>query len=181
MVMERAAHPLPGYPREIAQGLWMMEATRQRTLRLLRGLDQRSVDWEGPDGRENAIGSLLYHLADVEMWWLYEQMLSRAFPPAVQADLPIIDRDDEGRLSRVLGVPLRKHRERLARCRARLLEELRGMRLGEWHRPRPIYHSRTETATPTWIVFHLIHHEAYHTGQMSSLRARAARVLESTR
>jgi len=55
--------PLPGYEPEVGRWLWALEEVRRRTLRLVEGLDQRTLDWEGPDGRENAIGSLLYHIS----------------------------------------------------------------------------------------------------------------------
>ena len=59
-----------GYVPEIGRWLWAMNEVRRRTLRLVDALDQRVLDWEGPDGRENAIGTLLYHIALVEMSWV---------------------------------------------------------------------------------------------------------------
>jgi len=64
--------PLDGYDPEIGRWMWALQDVRRRyTLRLVKDLDERLVDWEGPDGQENAIGSLLYHIALVEMDWLY--------------------------------------------------------------------------------------------------------------
>ena len=79
---------LSGYEPEIGRWLWAMEEVRRRTLDLVKGLDQQTLDWEGPDGRENAIGSLLYHIALVEMSWLFLDILEQDLPPPVKADLP---------------------------------------------------------------------------------------------
>ncbi len=73
--------------------------------RLVEGLGQRILDWEGLDGRENAIGSLLYHIELIEMSWLYLDILVGPVPDFVEREFPHEDRDGEGRLSRVLGVP----------------------------------------------------------------------------
>lgn len=66
-----AVNAQAGYVPEIGRWLWAMNEVRRRTLRLVDALDQRVLDWEGPDGRENAIGTLLYHIALVEMSWLF--------------------------------------------------------------------------------------------------------------
>src|SRR2546422_10388052 len=65
-------NPLDGYDSEIGRWMWALQDVRRRyTQRLVKDLDERLVDWEGPDGQENAIGSLLYHIALVEIGWLY--------------------------------------------------------------------------------------------------------------
>ncbi len=135
--MDPVMVPLVGYDPEIGRWLWGLEETRRRTLRLLEGIDQRTLDWEGPDSRENAIGTLLYHIADAELSWLYENMLGRDDPPVVQADFPIPSRDKHGRLSRVLAVPLEEHLALLGRCRRRFLEEFQAISLEQWRTPRP--------------------------------------------
>lgn len=101
--------PLRGYEPEIGGWLWMMEQVRRRTLELVAGLDQETLDWEGPDGGENAIGSLLYHIALVEMSWLFLDIFEQEFPPEVKADFPHEMADDASRLARVPGVPLAEH------------------------------------------------------------------------
>jgi hypothetical protein len=55
-----------------AAWLWALQDVRRRyKLRLDQDLDPRLVEWEGPDGQENAIESLLYHIALVELGWHY--------------------------------------------------------------------------------------------------------------
>ncbi len=65
--MDRVVQPMAGCELEIGRWLWAIEETRRRTLRLLEGMDQRMLDWEGPDGRENSISTLLYHIAEVKI------------------------------------------------------------------------------------------------------------------
>ena len=63
--------PMDGYPSDIGRWLWPLEDARRITHRAVAGLDVATLDWRGPDGRENSIGSLLYHVALVEMSWLF--------------------------------------------------------------------------------------------------------------
>lgn len=155
--------------------MWAFEEVRRRTLRVVDGLSQRTLDWEGPDGRENAIGSLLYHVALVEVSWLYLDVEERTELPAeVRDDFPHPMAVD-GRVTPVLGTPLAEHVERLDRSRGRFLETIREMAPDDWHRPRsPV--DESYTVTPAWAVFHLVEHEAGHTAQIGSLRARAERL-----
>jgi uncharacterized damage-inducible protein DinB len=169
---------LPGYEAEIGRWLWAMEEVRRRTFNLVKGLDQRALDWEGPDGRENAIGSLLYHIADVEMWWLHAAVLHTPISVGVAGLFPFAPRDAHGRLARVLGVPREDHRHRLRRVRRILLDAFRGMSVRHFRKLRT---SKTypRAVAPEWVVFHLVEHEAGHAFQISALKARAARYFVS--
>jgi uncharacterized damage-inducible protein DinB len=167
--------PLPGYEAEIARWLWAMQAVRQRTLRLVEGLDQRTLDWEGLDGRENAIGSILYHIAEGEVGWLFGDILLQPdLPPSLKVDLPFDPRDAEGRLTPVLGIPLDEHLGRLSRTRETFLDTFREIPPEEWRRLRDPK-GEDYSVTPEWAVFHLVEHEAGHAFQISSLKARAKR------
>lgn len=49
--------PLDGYDPEIGRWLWALQDVRRRyTLRIVKDLDERLVDWEGPDGRRMRSG-----------------------------------------------------------------------------------------------------------------------------
>ncbi|MGH2452570.1 MAG: DinB family protein [bacterium] len=167
--------PLPGFDPQIGTWLWAMQQVRRRTLRLVDGLDQRVLDWEGLDERENAIGTLLYHIADGEMGWLFGDLLLQPhFPERVKPDFPYPPRGPDKRLTPVLGEPLESHLGRLARSRKVFLETFKEIPAEEWRRLR---HPEGEdyAVTPEWAVFHLIEHEAGHAFQISSLKARAGR------
>lgn len=171
---------LPEYPADIGTWLWAMQEVRRRTLRLVTGLDQRTLDWEGLDGRENAIGSLLYHIAHVELGWLFGDILLQSdFPASVKVELPFDGRDADGRLTPVLGVPLDVHMRRMSRTRETFLDTFREIPPEEWRRLRDPQ-GEDYSVTPEWAVFHLVEHEAGHAFQISSLKARAARRYKST-
>jgi hypothetical protein len=176
--------PLEGYDPEIGRWLWALQDVRHRyTLHLVKDLDERLVDWEGPDGQENAIGSLLYHIAQVEMGWLYGDLMQMTeLPPAVRPDFPFPSREaDRNHLTRVLGVPLAEHIARLDRSREVFLKELQGFTVEDWRRLRrpPDFEEVNYEVTPEWAVFHLVEHEAGHAFQMRSLKARGTRLLAS--
>ncbi len=168
--------PLPGYPAPIGRWLWALEEARRRTLRFVEDLPQELLDWEGPDGNDNAIGSLLYHLALAEMDWLYVDTLEQPFPDDLRPLFPHHHVDDAGRMTRILGVSLADHLARLARCREVFLDAFRGMSFEEWTRLREP-EGTAHAVTPAWVVFHLVEHEAGHAFQISSLRRRAERAL----
>jgi hypothetical protein len=85
----------------------MQDVRHRYTLRLVEDLDERLVDWEGPDGQENAIGSLLYQIALAEMTWMYGDLKGLTeFPPAVKRDFPFPTwESDHDHLTRVLPNP----------------------------------------------------------------------------
>ncbi len=164
---------LAGYEPEIGRWLWAMEAVRRRTLDIVKDLDEQTLDWEGPDGCENAIGSLLYHVAIVEMSWLFLDILEQDLPPPVKTDFPH-EMASKGRLTRVPHVPLAEHMGRLGRSRSILMEVFQSMSLDDWGRLRSPKDTDYEV-TPAWAVFHLVEHEAGHAAQISALKARATR------
>lgn len=168
--------PLPGYPADVGRWLWAMEAVREENLEVVAGLTQEELDWEGPDGQENSIGSLLYHIAAVEMGWLHFDILQlKELPPGVKADFPY-DVFGDDRLTAIKGVPLAEHVERLERSRAVFLNAFRGMTLGDWRNLRAPDGEDYEV-TPEWTVFHLVEHEAGHAYQIRSLKRRATHAL----
>lgn len=164
--------PLEGYPPEIAVWLWAMAETRQRTKAYVRGVSQTVLDWAGPSGDENSIGTLLYHLAGVEMGWLYGDILERPFP---EKDFPVPG-TTQGRLTPVAGVPLGDHLARLDRCRAVFLEEIKAMTLDDWSRLRRP-EGEDYAVSPAWAVFHLVEHEAGHAAQIGIMKKRARAAL----
>jgi len=170
---------LSGYPDDIGRWLWAMQALRRRTLELVDGLDQETLDWEGQDGRDNAIGSLLYHIALVEMSWLYFDLLQQEFPTEVRSDLPFDAGSGKAGLTRVPNVSLGEHLGRLERSRTIFLDAFRGMTLVDWRRLRSP--GGDEEVTPEWVVFHLVEHEAGHAFQISAMKGRARRFFEGGR
>jgi len=176
MTTELKINPLPAETPEIGRWLWALTEVRQRTLRLVADIDQRLLDWRGSDGAENSIGSLLYHIALVEMCWLYLDLLQEEFPPEVSDLFPHPMADPAGNVSHVPSLTLEEHLERLNATREIALAQFLQMTPTEWHRLRPPVNDQPYETTPEWAVFHLIEHEAGHAFQISSLKARWQRL-----
>jgi uncharacterized damage-inducible protein DinB len=154
---------------EIGRWLWALQDTRRRTMEDLAGLTQAVIDWI-PPGNESSIGTVLYHIADIEADWLYVEVLEQPLPPEVAALFPYATRDEQGRLTQVQGCSLEEHLKRLETVRTLLLEAYQQMTLSEFRRVRsfPNY-----DVTPEWVLHHLMQHEAEHRGQIGTLRAGA--------
>ncbi len=167
------AAALPGYEPEIGRWLWALEEVRRQTLDSVIDLDPRTLDWEGSAGDENAVGSLLYHIALVEMSWLFMDIFEKELPSEVESLFPHA-MATEGRLTPVLGTSLETHLDRLRKSRGIFLEALQGMSIDEWHRLRSPKDTPYEVS-PAWVAFHLIEHEAGHAAQIRTLKARAHR------
>ena len=70
----RSVEPLPGYEPAVGRWLWLVEDTRRETKEALTGLVPAALDWT-PNQTENSIGTLLYHIALIELDWLYREVL----------------------------------------------------------------------------------------------------------
>ena len=93
---------------EIGRFLWLLEAARRQLKRTLNEIDEQWLDWE-PPYNGNSIGTLLYHIAAIEIDWLYEEVLQTKFPAEITALLPFAVRDETGRLTAVRHIPLSDH------------------------------------------------------------------------
>jgi len=144
----------------------MLTDTRARLLADLEGLDAALLD-RTPRGSPNSIGTLLYHIAAIELDWLYADLLERDFPEAAFDWFPVDVREDGGRLTPVVE-SYERHLARLEWVRGLLLMELRGLSDADL--------ARTVNAGPQgsgadWVLHHLMQHEAEHRGQIGEIRA----------
>jgi uncharacterized damage-inducible protein DinB len=168
-IERRVIIPVPATEPEVGRWLWALEDTRQRTKERVEGLTQADLDWT-PDGLTNSIGTLLYHIALIEGAYLYVDVLGIADEPEeLQRILPYTDRDDDGRLWVVTGVPLAEHLQRLDTIRQLLLDTFATMTMEQMERPRFVPDEGYEI-TPAWTLHHLAQHEAEHRGEIGSLR-----------
>jgi uncharacterized damage-inducible protein DinB len=161
-----SAEALPGYEPEIGRLIWMLEANRQRTKAAVEDLAAEAVDWT-PAPEANSIGALLYHIAAIELDWLYVDVLQQPFPATMTALFPEDVRDEVDSLARARGMSLAAQLRRLDTVRDLLLGSYREMTLTDYRRPRelPEY-----DVTPEWVLYHLLQHEAVHRGEISLLR-----------
>lgn len=157
-----------GYPPRIGRFVAMLEDTRRRTLRDLETLDEAYID-RGLPWNPNSIGTLVYHVAAIELDWTFADVLqTNRFPDGTEAWFPVDVRDEDGRLSPMVD-SLAHHLERLSWVRAHLLEALRG--LGDDDLDRLVSNADDgSTNSIAWILQHLMQHEAEHRGQIGELR-----------
>jgi uncharacterized damage-inducible protein DinB len=158
---------------EIGRFLWMMDEVRWITKDVVDGISQAALDWSASP-ETNTIGTLLYHIALVEIDWLYLDALERDLPDDMVALFPYDSRDENRHLTVVNDVGLAEHLARLDTVRTRFHEVYATFSLDDFRRPRslPDY-----DATPEWIAYHLIEHEAGHRGEIATIRTLAERAL----
>ena len=153
----------------IGRMVWLLEVARERLKEKLTGLESAVLDYQLPN--ENSIGTLLYHIAAIEMSWLYEEVVEAdVFPPEVAELMCFAVRDGEGRLTVVSGRSLDEHLHVLDRTRHYLLEVFRQMDLADFRRLR---HLEMYSCTPEWVLHHLIQHETEHRGQIMTICTQA--------
>ncbi|MEZ4707184.1 MAG: DinB family protein [Caldilineaceae bacterium] len=161
----------PLYAPEIAPLVWMMEDTRRRTKEALAGLSDEVVNWAPADqalGVLNSIGSILYHIAAIELDWLYTEILEiEGFPPELEPLILYEVREENGRLTPVLTESLATHLQRLDAGRALFLSFMQKLDAADFYRVR---HLEPYDVTPQWVLHHLMQHEAEHRGQLMEVR-----------
>ena len=162
-----AQHPV------IAAALWAIEDARRRTLDALHDINPLVIDYK-VSKLTNTIGTLLYHIAAIELDWLYSEVLELGVPKEMASRFQDDVRDANGRLIVVADKPLDEHLELLAVVRAELLGCFREMPLDDYRRPRSL---EKYDVTPEWVLHHLMQHEAEHRGEVLTLRAEAQRML----
>jgi uncharacterized damage-inducible protein DinB len=161
--------PLPECEPEIGRMLWEMEDMRRRTLRSIENMPPEALD-ALPEGATNTAGTLLYHIAEVEASWLYEDILEQPLPPDLAALFPFDHRDEQGFLARVRGFDLDSYLQRLEMVRRRLIAEYKAMSLDDF---RKVHAQSGPTwsydVTAEWALHHLMQHEAEHRGHIQML------------
>jgi Protein of unknown function (DUF664) len=158
--------PLGGVP-EVGRWLSALDDGRRDTLRELDDVTPDLLD-RMPPGAPNSIGTLLYHVALIELDWLIEDTLGPESGVAWPEELvPYADRDGEGTLTVVRGESLEVHVDRLARVRALIHEHVGPMSVDDFHAPR----SRASyDVSPAWVLHHLLQHEAEHRAHIAWVR-----------
>lgn len=158
--------PLAGYAPSVGYALACLEWERGKTREVVDGLAVEVLDARA-EGFPNSVGSLLYHVAAIELDWLYSEVLEQPVPDELLTLFTAEVRDDQGRLAFFGEVELADHLERLAAVRRTLLAELKDMTEGDFYRARVL---EPYDVNPAWVLYHLLEHEAKHGAQMVLLR-----------
>jgi uncharacterized damage-inducible protein DinB len=164
--------PLPGFSPWVGRYVTQLTETRGALMRQVAGLSPAQLAWHPTDDTES-IGTQLLHVAAIEWSWVFQDIFGRpdedyqgweeAFPLRVGAP-------------QVTGQALPYFTDRLERVRAEILEALRGLSDGDRDRlvgegpPPEGVEPRSYLFSMDWILFHLVHHEAHHAGQVELLR-----------
>jgi uncharacterized damage-inducible protein DinB len=166
-----ANEPPPGFSPGIGRYVAQLAETRRALLGNVEGLTPEQLSWHPNDGTES-IGTHLLHVAAIEWSWVFEEIFRRS------------DDDYDGweealplrlGLPQVRDQPLAYYTDRLERVRAEVIEALRGLtdddlpRLVADASPPPDEEPGSSLYTIDWILFHLVHHEAHHAGQVELL------------
>jgi uncharacterized damage-inducible protein DinB len=165
-VIERRLGRPDGYDTGIALLLAMIEECRGRTLAAIADLEPDMVD-RIAQGHVNTIGSILYHIAAIELDWLYAEILAEEFPEEAWTWFPHDVREEDGLLTRVVDDSLDRHVERLSWVRALVRDGLARLTDDDLHATRPT--DDGGTVTPEWVLHHLMQHESEHRGQLSEI------------
>lgn len=144
----------------------MFADTRRRLHRDLADFDGEHLD-ATPSWAPNSIGTLLYHIAAIELDWTFADILQAEFPPGALEWFPHDVRDDDGVLAAVVE-PLSTHIDRLDWVREHLFEALRSLDDAALDGSRT---SGGEELGVGFILHHLMQHEAEHRGQIGEIRA----------
>jgi len=165
--------PLAGAHPEIGRWLWVLEDTRALTHEVLDGLDPEALDWL-PAWALHSIGTLLYHIALVEVDWLYVEVLGHSYdqpyPGEMAALFPYPMRITNA-LTPIRGIPIEEHLQRLATARRALLDTYSAMSLEDFRLTRALTNA---DVSPEWVLHHLCQHEAEHRSEISALRTQFA-------
>jgi uncharacterized damage-inducible protein DinB len=158
--------PLTGYPQAIGEALWRIQDERERTLDALKDLPDTAIDWQAT-GLQNSIGTLLYHIAAIELDWLYTEVLQREWTPELETLFTYPVRDEAGRLYPVQNVSLKQHLARLEKTRQYLLDGFKEITLEDYRQVREL---EDYDVTPEWVLHHLSQHEAEHRSDIMTVR-----------
>jgi len=154
---------------EIGRWLWRLSESRRRTSQRIEGMNPQLIDWAAPESG-NSIGSVLYHIAAIEIDYLYADLLEQPFPQAIVDLFPYDVREENGRLTPVPAFDLPWYLHRLDTTRRQVVEAFRAMDLADFRRVRSLEYA---DITPEWAAYHLTQHEAEHRGEIAALRAQA--------
>ena len=165
MIKQKEQHKvniLPSHSDDIGRAVWQLDETRKKLIETVENLEPINLEWQ-PDETANSVGTLLYHIALIELDWLYVEVLERPFPPHLEALFPWPCRDENGRLTIITGESIQTQLARLKAVRQALIDAFSRMTNEDFRRSRTF---EPYEVTPEWVIFHLLEHEIEHRGHI---------------
>jgi len=157
--------PAPGFAPLVGRYVTMLADTRRRLERDLADLEPGELDAH-PPWAANTVGTLLYHIAAIELDWTYADLLMADFPEEAATWFPVDVRNDAGGLSPI-AEPYEHHIARLVWTRQRLLEAMVPLQDTDLDATRL---ADAAASGVSFILHHLMQHEAEHRGQIGEIR-----------
>lgn len=158
--------PAGAFPPLMGRFVTMLVDTRRRLHRDLTDLDPEELDRTLP-WAPNSVGTLLYHIAAIELDWTHSDLLGTEFPDGTSEWFAADVRNESGVLSPVIE-PYGRHLARLAWTRGQLMAALASLDDADLDETRGEGGDANGVA---WILHHLMQHEAEHRGQIGEVRA----------
>jgi uncharacterized damage-inducible protein DinB len=163
---------VPGFTPQIGQLVSMLNYVRFTTLSAVAGLSVNELDYLH-DSQSNSIGALLLHIAAAEVGYQAATFEGRRLNGGETQEWGAAVELGETARREIRGHQLEYYLRRLEQTRAKTLAEL-GRRDDQWLAERTSFSSGQEVNNHfKW--FHVLGHEINHRGQISWLRARAAK------
>ena len=154
---------------DIGRWLAILDDARKRTNYTLSLLEPQDLDAE-PIAGLNTIGTLLYHIALVDLNWVYDNMLQQPYPADVASLFPHPLQHADERLYVVSGWDLEAYRQRMAATRVKVHEVFKAMDGTAFHTILERVQDFGEyEMTPEAVLQHLAQHEAEHRGEIQIL------------
>ncbi len=161
--MSRVIEPLPGYsePYGLLAAV-LLDGTNEWRWEVDQELGPDATTWRArPVGA--SIGAVFLHIISVEVFWFEQIALGRAMTAEERKQFMVDEIDvDEGRWPDPPAQPISWYFALHDKIRARTLESIR-----EWPPASDViaWEGRPDR-NRTWVLGHVIQHEAYHGGQI---------------
>lgn len=166
--MTISIQPAEGFAPRIGLYVAQLEDVRRSTLRYVEGLDAAQLSWH-PSPEVESIGTLLLHIAAVELSWIQEDIRRAPMPDEWIIGFPI-----RFGLPQIQGKSLPYFVEKLDEVRNTTRSVLATLNDDDLARAvTPLDDAGNPDAseyTIEWILYHLIEHEAHHRGQIAQLK-----------
>ncbi|MCY3413148.1 MAG: DinB family protein [Candidatus Heimdallarchaeota archaeon] len=145
--------------------LTQMKLTRKYLLKEINGITQNELDFSPDINKFETIGTMLFHIADVENSWIFEHLDGQevdfetwkwAFPLRLQ--LNPVQRTDK--IIDFYLMTLEEVRKNVMQY----LDQFSNENLSK------VFESKMGKSTLEWVLFHIHRHEQHHIGQINLLR-----------